>query len=40
MKYFNNNLFPTEEKEEPEVDEEEAMLLRAISDVKEESSDD
>jgi hypothetical protein len=32
MRYFNKNLFPSEDMMEPEVDEEEAMLLQAISD--------
>jgi hypothetical protein len=40
MKYFNDKLFPSEEIEEPDVDEEEAMLLQAISDVEEGSDDE
>jgi len=32
MEYFNSNIFPLEGADEPNVDEEEAMLLKAISD--------
>jgi aminoglycoside phosphotransferase len=40
MRYFNENLFPSEDMMEPEVDEEEAMLLQAISDGEEGSAED
>ena len=39
MKYFNDNLFPSEDAAEPDVDEEEATLLHAISDEEKESED-
>jgi hypothetical protein len=40
MKYFNDKLFPAEDMAEPDVDEEEAMLLQAISDGEEEPAED
>jgi hypothetical protein len=39
MKYFNDNLFPSEDAAEPDVDEEEATLFHAISDEEKESED-
>ena len=40
MKYFNDDLFPSEDMVEPDVDDEEAMLLQAISDGEEDSGED
>ena len=40
MKYFNEKLFPAEDVVEPNVDEEESMLLQAISDGEEEPVED
>jgi hypothetical protein len=39
MQYFNEYLFPSEDAEEPDVDEEEAMLLKAISDGEDEAAE-
>ena len=40
IEYFNNNLSPSEDTEEPDVDEKEAMLLKAISDGEDEEVED
>jgi hypothetical protein len=40
MKYFNDNLFPSEDAVRPTVDAEEARLLQAISDGEEESAEE
>jgi len=39
MKYFNKNLFPLDDVPDSDVDEEEAMLLKAISDEENEGED-
>ena len=39
MKYFNENLFPSDEAPDSDVDEEEAMLLKAISDEENEGDE-
>lgn len=39
-KYFNEHLFPSEDMVEPDVDEEEAMLLQAIEDGEDRSVED
>ena len=40
IKYFNDNLFPSDDVAEPDVDEEEALLLHAISDEEREIEED
>ena len=40
IEYFNSNLFPLEDADEPNVDKEEAMLLKAISDGEDGAEDE
>lgn len=39
MKYFNENLFPSNEAPDSDVDEEEVMLMKAISDEENEGDE-
>jgi hypothetical protein len=39
MKYFNDNLFLSEDAVEPDINEEEVMMLHAISNEEKESED-